>query len=183
MDDLTNLQKKSHFFGWFVINGEVSRFIGVVDVIWVTSSLKSSLGITCISHLFSEHALDFHSRRSEPRDSMPYLLREHFTCSYSIKINWMYEFRLSDLVVIFLRRFFACFNWFNHSRIYFSDVKRVFLILECRSTLNIEYEWQTVHNDWESIKINFIASIAAAIEFSLLVCIWICKRFAFFKSH
>lgn len=103
---LTNLQKKSHFFGWFVINGVVSRFIGVVDVIWVTSSQKSSFGITCMSHLFSEYALDFHSRRTEPRDSMPYLLREHFTCTYSIKINWVCEFRLSDLVVIFLPRFF-----------------------------------------------------------------------------
>lgn len=67
----TDLQKKSHFFGWFIINGTVSRFIGVVDVICVTSSPKSSLGITCMSHLFSEHALDSLSHVWASRFNVP----------------------------------------------------------------------------------------------------------------
>lgn len=103
----------------------------------------------------------------------------HLLAQHQNKLSvWVSFVRLS---CIFCLDFFACLNWFNHSRIYFSDVKRVFLILECRSTLNIEYEWQTVHNDWESIKINFIASIAAAIEFSLFICIWVCEWFAFLQ--
>lgn len=67
----TDLQKKSHFFGWFVINGTVSRFIGVVDVICVTSSPKSSLGITCMSYLFWEHALDSLSHVWASRFNVP----------------------------------------------------------------------------------------------------------------
>lgn len=55
----TDLQNSNHFFRWLTINGVVSRLIGVVDVICVTSSLKSSLGITCISYTyFQPHAPD-----------------------------------------------------------------------------------------------------------------------------
>lgn len=53
---LTDLQKKSHFLGtWLRINGDEPRLIGVVDVIRNASSLNSSLGTTCISHLYSAY--------------------------------------------------------------------------------------------------------------------------------
>lgn len=121
----TDLQKKSHFFGWFIINGTVSRFIGVVDVICVTSSPKSSLGITCMSHLFSEHALDSLSHVWASRFNVPVFFlattkHTHFTASKVVCQNFLsIFFCLSQPFTLWVR-----FNWFNHSHINFLDVIR-----------------------------------------------------------